>query len=48
MNENYYSKETIDKYLKKKLCQDDTLLHKYYKEGDHKKFRVRLRNLGYD
>lgn len=38
----YYSKKTIDEFIKSTLCQDDALLYKYYQDVDVQKFRSRL------
>jgi len=38
----YYSKKTIEDFIKKNLCQDDKLLYKYYQEVNIHKFRSRL------
>lgn len=42
METGYYSKKTIEDFIKKNLCQDDKLLYKYYQEVNIHKFRSRL------
>ena len=42
MDTGYYSKKTIEEFIKKNLCQDDKLLYKYYQNVDVHKFRSRL------
>ena len=42
METGYYSKKTIEDFIKKNLCQDDKLLYKYYQEVNIYKFRSRL------
>lgn len=39
---DYYSKKTIDEFIKSTLCQDDALLYKYYQDVDVHRFRSRL------
>ena len=39
METGYYSKKTIEDFIKKNLCQDDKLLYKYYQEVNIHKFR---------
>ena len=48
MNRDYYSDKTIDKFIKKDICQNDNLLLKYYNEVNVKKFRRRLQILKVD
>lgn len=42
MDTGYYSKKTIEEFIKSTLCQDDTLLYKYYQDVDVQKFKSRL------
>jgi hypothetical protein len=42
METGYYSDKTVNDFIKKKLCQGDELLYKYYREVDVAKFRSRL------
>ena len=38
----FYSEKIVEEFIKKKLCQDDKLLYKYYQDVDVQKFRSRL------
>lgn len=42
MDNDYYSNEIIDNFIKKTVCQNDETLYKYYESNDIKKFRRRL------
>jgi len=42
MDTGYYSEKTIEEFIKSTLCQDDTLLYKYYQDVDVQKFKSRL------
>lgn len=46
MNIDYYSEKTISDFLKKKVCQNDETLYKYFINENVIKFRKRLKTLG--
>ena len=48
MDREYYSDKTINLFIKKDICQNDSLLYKYYQTKDVKKFRRRLQILKVD
>ena len=45
MNRSYYSDSTVDKFIKKSLCQGDETLYRYFQNEDVSKFRRRLQIL---
>jgi len=42
----FYSEKTIQDFVKSRLCQNDSVLYKYYEEDEVTKFRKRLVRLG--
>ena len=48
MDEDYYSEKTVQKFIKKDMCQNDNVLYTYFQNGDVKKFRRRLQILKVD
>ena len=46
MDTQYYSTGTVDKFIRKSLCNNDKLLYKYYLNDDVKRFRSRLIKVG--
>ena len=48
MNRSYYSDNTVDKFIKKTLCQGDETLYRYFQNEEVSKFRRRLQILKVD
>ena len=46
MDTDIYSDDTIEKFIKSKVCQGDATLYTYYKKNQVKKFRERLNKVG--
>ena len=46
MDTDIYSDDTIEKFIKNKVCQKDATLYTYYKKNQVKKFRERLNKVG--
>ena len=44
MDEKYYSKKTLDRFIKDTLCEGDKVTYNHFQKGNTKLFRKRLKN----